>query len=120
MKKQVVKPDKATSRLTFFIGILFSIFGVAFLFMTILSPISIMMAPFALMFTAISIFNTVKAYKNGFTEEGSPIYEINTYEDNSDNNFDVKLRKLEELKKDGLITESEYSKKRTEIMNKEW
>lgn len=120
MKRQVIKPDKATSKLTFFVGILFSIFGVVFLITTLLTPISFMMAPFALIFIAISVFNTIKAYKNGFTEEGSPLYEIDTYEDNADNTFDVKLRKLEELKKDGLITESEYSKKRDEIMNKEW
>jgi hypothetical protein len=34
--------------------------------------------------------------------------------------FDDKLRKLEALKKDGLVTDEEYRAKRAEIMKKSW
>jgi hypothetical protein len=34
--------------------------------------------------------------------------------------FDEKLRKLELLKKDGLVTDEEYRQKRTEIMKQNW
>jgi hypothetical protein len=34
--------------------------------------------------------------------------------------FDSKLRKLEGLRKDALITEAEFARKRTEIMNGKW
>jgi hypothetical protein len=34
--------------------------------------------------------------------------------------FDQKLRKLEGLKNEGLISEDEYRKKRTEIMDQKW
>jgi hypothetical protein len=34
--------------------------------------------------------------------------------------FETKLRKLESLKKDSLITEEEYKVKRKEIMNEKW
>ena len=34
--------------------------------------------------------------------------------------FDDKLRKLEGLRKEGLISEGEFSKKRTEIMEQKW
>jgi hypothetical protein len=34
--------------------------------------------------------------------------------------FDDKLRKLEGLRKEGLISEEEYSKKRTEIIEQKW
>jgi hypothetical protein len=34
--------------------------------------------------------------------------------------FDVKLRKLEGLKNEGLISEDEYKKKRAEIMDRKW
>jgi hypothetical protein len=34
--------------------------------------------------------------------------------------FDEKLRKLELLKKDGLVSEAEYQAKRAEIMKKNW
>jgi Zn-dependent protease with chaperone function len=34
--------------------------------------------------------------------------------------FDEKLRKLEALKKDGLVTDEEYRAKRDEIMSEKW
>lgn len=34
--------------------------------------------------------------------------------------FDARIRKLEKLKKDRLITEEEYQRKRMEIMNEPW
>lgn len=34
--------------------------------------------------------------------------------------FDVRLRKLELLKKDGLVTDEEYSDKRAEILKQKW
>ena len=34
--------------------------------------------------------------------------------------FDSKLRKLEGLRKDGLITEAEFARKRAEIMDGKW
>lgn len=34
--------------------------------------------------------------------------------------FDVRLRKLEALKRDGLITEAEYLNKRAEILQEKW
>lgn len=34
--------------------------------------------------------------------------------------FEAKLRKLESLKKDGLISEEEYRAKRAEIMKRDW
>jgi hypothetical protein len=36
------------------------------------------------------------------------------------NDFDAKLRKLEQLKKDGLISSDEYALKRDEIMRQKW
>lgn len=37
-----------------------------------------------------------------------------------ENDFEAKLRQLESLKKDGLISEAEYAAKRSEIMNRKW
>jgi hypothetical protein len=34
--------------------------------------------------------------------------------------FDARIRKLHKLKEDGLVTEEEYQRKRTEIMNEPW
>jgi hypothetical protein len=39
---------------------------------------------------------------------------------NTDNDFDARLRKLEKLKQDGLISEDEYRRKREEIVKDPW
>lgn len=38
----------------------------------------------------------------------------------SENSFDDKLRKIEKLKKEGLISEEEFIEKRKEIMQEKW
>jgi len=38
----------------------------------------------------------------------------------SDKDFETRLRKVESLKKDGLITEDEYRQKREEIVKEKW
>lgn len=43
-----------------------------------------------------------------------------TVEDNKKVSFDQRLRKLEDLLKDGLITDEEYERKRKEIMKSKW
>jgi hypothetical protein len=52
------------------------------------------------------------------------LFEIETEGDgaagNVGDNFDSRLRKLEGLRKDGLITEDEYRRKRGEIMGRKW
>lgn len=45
---------------------------------------------------------------------------ITTQSKNAKDDFEQKLRKLESLKKDSLITEEEYGKKRSEIMKHNW
>lgn len=122
MRKQTIKPSKGISRMSFFVGLLFSIFGVAMVFGALLTPVPFMMVPFGIVWTSIAIFNTYRAYKNGFTEEGVAIYEINSYADDNEREYDFeeKLRKIERLRKEGLISEYEYNQKRSEIMKKEW
>lgn len=39
---------------------------------------------------------------------------------NKSADFETRLRKLEQLKQDGLITEEEYQNKRAQIMNEKW
>ena len=53
------------------------------------------------------------------------LFEIETEGDGRPGNnvggdFDSHLRKLEGLRKDGLITEQEYQRKRSEIMGQKW
>jgi len=37
-----------------------------------------------------------------------------------EDDFDEKLRKLDKLKKEGLINEAEFNKKRAEILDQKW
>jgi amino acid permease len=41
-------------------------------------------------------------------------------QEEKEHDFDTKLRKLEMLRKDELINDQEYSKKRAEILNSKW
>lgn len=120
MKRHTIKPSKGMSRFTFFIGLLFCVFGVVFTIGSFFMPVAFFAVPFAVIWTSIAVFNTSRAYKNGFTEEGVPMYEIESVEEKDEIDFEDKLRSLERLKQDGLISEEEYSVKREQIMSREW
>ncbi|MTI66302.1 MAG: SHOCT domain-containing protein [Firmicutes bacterium] len=48
-------------------------------------------------------------------------YKSEIHSDNTNSiDFDVKLRKLNNLKEDGLISENEFKDKRKEIMEEKW
>ncbi len=122
MRRQRIKLGRTQSKFAFFIGILFVLFGLSMFIGSAnlaRSPIGIL---FPLIWTTIAGFNTYMFYKNGFTDEGLAMYEIETTGSNNieEVSFDEKLRKLEKLKRDELITESEFNKKRKEIMNEKW
>lgn len=60
-------------------------------------------------------YDTKKSDNSHFWEIENPF--------NSENNlvsFDEKLRKLEQLKKDHLISETEFNQKREEILKEKW
>ncbi|WP_202708856.1 hypothetical protein [Sporosalibacterium faouarense] len=121
MTKQIIKPSKGVSRFTFLIGVGFSIFGVIFIISSLFTQMTMILLPFGVIWTSIAIFNTYRSYKNGFTEEGISIYEIDSNDEEEGSlDFEEKLRKIEKLKKEGLISDSEYSKKRKEVLKDKW
>ena len=72
----------------------------------------------------IIVFNARLLGRKGSAGTES-LFEIETEEDgragnNAGDAFDSRLRKLEGLRKDGLITEDEYRRKRGEIMGQKW
>jgi hypothetical protein len=86
--------------------------------------------PFAMIFGAVWVLMCV-----GFVVYGAYIlvsarpsigivYDIEggapTGASNTDNDFDARLRKLEKLKQDRLISEDEYRRKREEIVKDPW
>ncbi len=74
---------------------------------------------FILLIGGIFVYNLVtKNDHNSIAEEISFTQDELLKEEQTD--FDSRLRKLELLRKDQLITETEYRKKREEILNSKW
>lgn len=74
---------------------------------------------FVLLIGAMFVYNLVnKKDEKSVGEEIS--FTGNWPQNNTTNDFNTKLRMLDTLKKDNLITEEEYQYKRAEIMNSQW
>ena len=68
------------------------------------------------------LFMLVYHIKNLNSTKGLSLVDINTEPDNNESkrNPMQSLRELELLKKDGLITEIEYQKKRAQLLDERW
>ncbi|MBN2654163.1 MAG: SHOCT domain-containing protein [Nitrospirae bacterium] len=96
----------------FFFGLLAyegSVVGMAFMGFWITMVLVIM---------GIYIYN-LKNYKNMDKNIAGEIVLPDTIQ-TGEPDFDEKLRRIEDLHKSGLITEDEYRKKRSEVMDKKW
>ena len=107
-RKIKVKPGKTQSKLGFFVGIAFVIIGV-------IGVIPIF-GPFGILWTAVAGFITYSHYKNAFTCEGMATHEIVIDDDSDGEDIEEKLKKLESLYNQGLITQEEYQEKRKEFL----
>jgi hypothetical protein len=114
-----VKPSKATSAMGMVVGAVFVGIGV-FVVIPIFGPFGIF---WTLVAAAIAVFHGV----NVFSDRGIATTEIDVdglpttaHQSKQELSFDERLRKLDELRREGLITESEYSEKRREVMASKW
>ena len=127
-KKIKVRPGKTQSKAGFVVGIMFCLIGV---FMVI--P---MAGPFGLLWTGAAAWITYSHYRNGFTDrpisnrvieiedDGNSITVIPDIMGQSNEKHVVpaeaveeRLKKLQGLYQQELITEEEYEKKKQEILN---
>ena len=131
-KKIKVRPGKTQSKAGFVIGIIFCLIG---LFAVV--PI---FGPFGLVWTGMAVWITYLNYRNGFTDRpiSNQIIEVednenditvtkrafgemqmSCEEEKADENEDIeiRLRKLQGLYEQGLITQEEYKNKRQEILD---
>ena len=127
-KKIKVRPGKTQSKAGFFVGIMFCLIGV---FMVI--P---MAGPFGLLWTGAAAWITYSHYRNGFTDRpiSNRVIEI----EDDDNSISIipdimgqsnkskkvytesaeeRLKKLQSLHQQELITDEEYEKKKQEILD---
>jgi hypothetical protein len=61
-----------------------------------------------------------KEQKRKLPATTTDVIEIQSERETGTEDFETKLRKLEALKKDGLITDVEYKQKYKEIMDEKW
>lgn len=123
-RKVYLKPPSPTRTMLWaqiILGVLFLPFGL--LFVTISEGEA---RPFIAMFAVVwaagciaIIVTAVKALR--LVKKGKiEIAEIDVTSGETEGDFAVRLRDLEALRKDGLISDGEYQRKRAEIMQEKW
>jgi hypothetical protein len=137
-KKAYVRPTKASSIVTVIMGTLFLVFGVVF----VLTTADGEARPYALMFMVVWIVACGSMIVYGLmiifskrppagVEVDIPTFRFEPDVKETDGgpentghltgmDFETKLRKLEVLRKEGLVSEKEYEQKRSEIMGEKW
>ncbi|NLZ52271.1 MAG: SHOCT domain-containing protein [Thermoanaerobacteraceae bacterium] len=85
---------------------------------------------FGVFWTLVAVGITGFQAYNFFSDKGVASWEIETDDGNNEeknnqstsvsDDFEIRLRKLNRLKEDGLITEEEFQKKREEILREKW
>jgi len=126
-RKVYLKPPPPTKTMfiaQIVIGALFLVFAVVF-FLTVQSEMGEekpLVALFFIIFMTVCIVIIIHAAKAlRLVEEGKfEIAEVSGSIGDVEGDFSQKLRDLEALKKDGLISGAEYRKKRAEIMGEKW
>jgi len=121
-RKVKVKPSKPSSLFGMIMGIIFVLIGL----FTAIPTAGI----FGLFWTLIAVGMTCYQAYNFFSDKDVASWEINIDdgidEENNDHSisasgdFEIRLRKLNRLREDGLITEEEFRKKREEILREKW
>lgn len=130
-----VRPSKPASVMAMVVGGIFIVIGVT----TIVPSFGM----FGIIWTLIAIAMTGYHAYNVFSKRGAAEWEIDVdarggrgetngfgseprrYADIAPkpaetNDFDAKLRKLDGLRRDGLITEEEFDRKRKELLEQKW
>ena len=116
-KKIYVKPSKSNSKFAFFVGVGMCLFGI---FVAI--PIFKL---FGVLWTLVLVGITYSHWKNAFTDSGEPtkVIEIEdkvdmmqSQQNGSFNNVEERLKSLQNLYEQRLITKEEYDQKKQEIL----
>lgn len=126
-KRIKVKPGKTQSKMGFFMGVVFCIIGCV-----VVIPLA---GLFGVLWTGVAVMITVMNYKNAFSDEGVATHEIiidesegateldwtaaggSRKEEPSGEDIEAKLKKLNSLHEQGLITASEFEAKRKELLD---
>jgi len=126
-QRAYIKPTKASLVIGIIVTGFFAIFGIVF-FGVLASEGSAIGMGFMIFWTLMVFViggTFIHSLVNYNKNEKIPTAEVVDFPElvnkaESEITFDEKLRKLEQLKKEGLISEHEYAEKRKEIINQKW
>lgn len=118
-----IKPSRASLIAGMIAVVIFLVFGIVFLFLLADESSSIGMIAVSVWIVFVLLIGGLFLYKFINYNKGNSADEEIFFSDEREeevSTFDERLRKLEALYKDKLITEAEYRKKRAEIMQSKW
>ena len=110
-KKIHVRPGKGQSKFGFIVGIIFCLIGLVVVVPTF--------GLFGLLWTAVACYITYVNYRNGFTDKkiDSHVIEIDESEEKQEEeSVEERLKKLQSLYDQALITRDEYEQKKKDIL----
>lgn len=121
-----VKPSKPAALMGVIMGVIFVIIGITQVIPSI-GLFGVFWTLMALVITGFSVYNLV-------SDKGAGYYEVDLEQVPADrepreavreaaaaeNDFETRLRKVEKLYSDGIITHDEYEQKRAEILQEKW
>jgi hypothetical protein len=111
-----VKPSKAASAFGMAVGIVFVGIGL-FVAIPIFGAFGVF---WTLVAAAIAIFNAINVFSKSGIAEKEIVADTDSSLRAEPLPFDERLRRLEQLKNDGLISDEEYRHKRAELMGEQW
>jgi hypothetical protein len=130
--KAHVTPGRLTvaqARIGIVIGVLFLLFGVTLAVVVAMeastSELGLLIAQIAFFILwiagciAIIVFN-VRILKGRHSAEQNALLDVHVEDGGTAGDFETRLRQLERLRRDGLISEAEYQDKRTQIVQERW
>ena len=121
LQKTSVKPTRPAVMLGLIAAIAFLIFGLVFL--SVLIKLGSGLGIAFMIFWIFLVLIMIRFSIHLLTSRNA-VLELDTEsqipEGGSGPDFEAKLRKLELLKKDGLVTDDEYRDKRAEILKQKW
>ncbi|MGN1039691.1 MAG: SHOCT domain-containing protein [Oscillospiraceae bacterium] len=121
-KKIKFKPSKTYSIFGFAVGIIFMITGLVMMFKQHSETGSYNLEFWGMWLGACAVI-TVMNYLNAFTKKGIPIQEAiieseNHYQKQSTKDIETKLKQLNSLHQQNLVTQEEFDKKKAELLEK--
>ncbi|MDD2335494.1 MAG: SHOCT domain-containing protein [Geobacteraceae bacterium] len=131
-KKSSIRPAQPTSVASLIALTFMLLFGIGFALLVgnVLQEneapliMSLVFLLFMIGWIGTALYLLVYHIRNIRRPEGLPLFEVETESGSSglegEPNFARKLRHLEQLKTDGLISQEEYSRKRSEVMSERW